>query len=101
MIFLKYNLYLECWFEEGGCIESSEMESGSWRDCCQSWVNSATPVYRDKLGSKLELIEGVLRETEPQALFNHHTYSGFNNRLQPAKFRDLYLNKKNTQNVTF
>ena len=20
----------ECWFEKGGCIESSEMESGSW-----------------------------------------------------------------------
>ena len=38
----------ECWFEEGGCIESSEMESGSWRDCCHSGVNSATPVYGDK-----------------------------------------------------
>ena len=24
----------ECWFGEGGCHESSEMESGSWRDCC-------------------------------------------------------------------
>ena len=24
----------ECWFEEGGCLESSKMESGSWRDCC-------------------------------------------------------------------
>ena len=35
----------ECWFGEGGCIESSKMESGSWRDCCQSWVNPATPVY--------------------------------------------------------
>ena len=23
----------ECWFG-GGCLESSEMESGSWRDCC-------------------------------------------------------------------
>ena len=22
----------ECWFKEGGCIESSEMESGSWND---------------------------------------------------------------------
>ena len=21
-------------FGEGGCLESSEMESGSWRDCC-------------------------------------------------------------------
>ena len=45
----------ECWFEEGGCIESSKMESGSWRDCCQSGLNPATPVYRDKPGSKLEL----------------------------------------------
>ena len=24
----------ECWFGEGGCHESREMESGSWRDCC-------------------------------------------------------------------
>ena len=24
----------ECWFEEGGCHELSEMESGSWRDWC-------------------------------------------------------------------
>ena len=24
----------ECWFEERGCHESNEMESGSWRDCC-------------------------------------------------------------------
>ena len=24
----------ECWFGEGGCLESSGMESGSWRDCC-------------------------------------------------------------------
>ena len=45
----------ECWFEEGGCIESSEMESGSWRDCCQSGVNLATLVYGGKPGSKLEL----------------------------------------------
>ena len=45
----------KCWFEEGGCIDSSEMESGSWRDCCQSGVNLATPVYGDKPGSKLEL----------------------------------------------
>ena len=21
----------ECWFGEGGCLESSKMESGSWR----------------------------------------------------------------------
>ena len=33
----------ECWFGEGGCLESSKMESGSWRDCCYSGVNSATP----------------------------------------------------------
>ena len=45
----------ECWFEEAGCKESREMESGSWRDCCQSGVNPATPIYRDKPGSKLEL----------------------------------------------
>ena len=25
----------EHWFGEKGCQESSEMESGSWRDCCQ------------------------------------------------------------------
>ena len=24
----------ECWFGEGGCFESSEMDSGQWRDCC-------------------------------------------------------------------
>ena len=24
----------ECWFGEGGCLELSEIESGSWRDCC-------------------------------------------------------------------
>ena len=24
----------DCWFEEGGCLELSEMKSGSWRDCC-------------------------------------------------------------------
>ena len=24
----------ECWFGEKGCHESSEMESGSFRDCC-------------------------------------------------------------------
>ena len=23
----------ECWFGEG-CLESNEMESGCWRDCC-------------------------------------------------------------------
>ena len=42
-------------FEEGGCIESSKMESGNWRDCCQSGVNPVTPIYGDKPGSKLEL----------------------------------------------
>ena len=45
----------ECWFE-GGCIELSDKESGSWRDCCQSGVNLATPVCGDKSRSKLELI---------------------------------------------
>ena len=33
------------WFGEKGCHESSKMESGSWRDCCQSGVNLATSVY--------------------------------------------------------
>ena len=44
----------ECWFGEKRCHESSKMKSGSWRDCCQSGVNPATPVYRDKHGSKLD-----------------------------------------------
>ena len=44
----------ECWFGEGGCLESSKMESGSWRDCCWSGVNLATPIYRDKPRSKLD-----------------------------------------------
>ena len=44
----------ECWFGEGGCNESSEMESGSGRDCWQSGVNPATLVYGDKTGSKLD-----------------------------------------------
>ena len=47
----------ECWFEEGGCIESRKLESGSWKDCCQSGVNPATLVYGNKPGSKLELID--------------------------------------------
>ena len=41
----------ECWFGEKGCHESSEIESGSWRDCWESGVNPATPIYRDKPGS--------------------------------------------------
>ena len=45
----------ECWFEEEECIESKKMESGSWRDCCQSEVNPATPVYGNKPGSKKKL----------------------------------------------
>ena len=43
----------KCWFGEGGCLESSEMESGSWRDSCWSGVNPAAPIHRDKPGSKL------------------------------------------------
>ena len=50
----------ECWFGEGGCLESSEMESGSWSDCCQGWVNTPTPVYGDKTGSKLNDDDDVL-----------------------------------------
>ena len=45
---------LECWFGEGACLELSEMKSGSQRDCCQSGVNPATPIYRDKPESKLD-----------------------------------------------
>ena len=37
-----------------GFHKSSEMESGSWTDCCQSGVNPVTLIYRDKLGSKLD-----------------------------------------------
>ena len=33
----------ECWFG-GGCDKWIEMECGSWRDCCKSGVNPATPV---------------------------------------------------------
>ena len=44
----------ECWFGERGCLESSEMKSGSWRDCCQRGVNPATPIYGDKPGSKFD-----------------------------------------------
>ena len=44
----------ECWFGEQGCIESSEMESGSWRDYCYSGVNLTIPVYGDKTESKLD-----------------------------------------------
>ena len=40
----------EYWFGEKGCHESSEMESGSWRDYSESGVNMATPNYGDKPG---------------------------------------------------
>ena len=43
----------ERWIEEGGCIELSKMESGCWRDCCQSGVNPATPIYGEKPGFKI------------------------------------------------
>ena len=42
----------ECWFGEGGCHQSSEIESGSWKDCCYSGVNLATSIYGDKPRSK-------------------------------------------------
>ena len=41
-------------FGEKGCHESSEMESGSYKNCWQSGVNPATLVYGDKPGSKLD-----------------------------------------------
>ena len=57
----------ECWFREGGCLESNEMESGSWRDCCQSGVNLATPIYWDKPGSKLD-DDNVPQHSPPNTL---------------------------------
>ena len=45
----------ECWFGEGGCLKSSNRESGSWREWSESWsvqVNLATPIYGDKPGLK-------------------------------------------------
>ena len=45
----------KCWFGEGGSLELSKMESGSWSDCCQSGVNLATPIlYVDKPRSNLD-----------------------------------------------
>ena len=56
----------ECWFREEGCLELSEMECGSWRDCCQSRINTAIPVYRDKPRSKLDwLIDYCLPHEGP------------------------------------
>mgnify|MGYP001795197744 CR=1 FL=1 len=62
----------ECWFGEGGCLESSEMESGSWRDCCQSGVNPATPIYGDKPGSKLELNTNYTMKNKLNWFCCHH-----------------------------
>ena len=33
----------ECWFDEGRCIESSKMESGSWNDMLPEWGKSGQP----------------------------------------------------------
>ena len=44
----------ECWFEKGGFIELNKMESGSWRDCCQSRVILATAIYGDNPDQKLD-----------------------------------------------
>ena len=44
----------ECWF--GGCLESSEMESGSWKRLLLEWGKSGHPCYGDKPGSKLETV---------------------------------------------
>ena len=41
------------------------MESGSWRDCCKSGVNPATPNYGDKPGSKLDDDDDDLLKTWP------------------------------------
>ena len=76
----------EHWFEEGGCIELSKMESGSWRDCCQSGVNPATPIYGDKPGSKLELIDYILACADIRILF-----SGCGNLLLSSAFDFNYF----------
>ena len=39
---------------EGVCHESSEMESGSWRNCCQSGLNPTILIYGDKPESKFD-----------------------------------------------
>ena len=53
----------ECWFGEEECLESSEMESGSWRDCCQGGLYLATLIYRDKTGSKLDDDDDLVEAT--------------------------------------
>ena len=48
-------------FRGKGCHESSKMESGSWRDCCQIGIDLTTPIYGDKPGSKLDwLIDWIM-----------------------------------------
>ena len=45
----------ECWFGEGGCLESSEMESGRVGEITvRVGINPATPIYGDKPVSKLD-----------------------------------------------
>ena len=39
----KNKKHQKCWFGEGGCHESSEMESGSWRDLLPKWGKSSQP----------------------------------------------------------
>ena len=52
------------WFGKGGYHESSKMERGSWRNCCQSGVNPTTPIYWDKPGSKLDNDDIGLKQSE-------------------------------------
>ena len=40
----------ECWFGEGGCLESSEMEK-----LLLEWGKSGHPIYGDKHRSKLDV----------------------------------------------
>ena len=55
-------------FGEKRCHASSEIENGSWRDCCQSGVNQAIPVYRDKPGSTLDWLNLPIATTHLQIL---------------------------------
>ena len=45
----------EGWFGEKGCYESSEIESGSWRELLQKWGKSDHPVLRGQTQIKIGL----------------------------------------------
>ena len=88
-----------------GCIESSKMENGNWKDCCQSGINLATLIYRDKRGSKLELIDWLIsaagnwfKKTRYLAVRNIDQFSrnSLSNQF-PKNMRSLFKNFKQLQ----